>query len=87
MKWNEIAESKQLGAMLKVLGVPVDGQTFLLVPIENNVVQLVHGGDEVFGSGRVVCEYVLEGGETIEELKECLEPLLDGGRVMAPMAL
>lgn len=84
MKWNEVAERKWLNAALKVMGVPVDGQTFLLVPIEGNAVQLVHGGDEVLGSGVVVCDYQLEDGETIDELAEHLGPLLDGARVLAP---
>ena len=78
MKWNEKFEKRMIDLSLRAHGVNPMGKHFLLAPSEDGI-------DLVCGETRtVLCNYSLEDGETIEELRDCLKPLLEGGHVMAP---
>ena len=78
MKWDEKFETRMLNIALKAHGINPMGKHFLLAPSGDDVA-LVCG--EIC---TVIANYSLEDGETIEELRDCLKPLLEGGYVMAP---
>jgi len=82
MKWNEKFEKRMIDLMLKAYGINPMGKHFMLAPNGPSSVDLVCGE-----TATVMGNYTLEKGETIEELAECLRPLLEGGHVMAPTAM
>ena len=79
MQWNEKFEKRMIDLMLKAYGINPMGKHFLLAPNGTSSVDLVCGETTT-----VLGNYRLEEGETIEELRDCLKPLLEGGHVMAP---
>jgi hypothetical protein len=81
MKFDVEGSRKFVNIALKAYRINPAGNHFLLAPDGGGGVGVVHGE-----SGIEILHYSLEEGETIEELRDCLEPLFEGGHVMAPTA-
>ena len=80
MNWNEKLEARLMRISLKLAGIQdTTGMRFALFPKDGNVVDLV----DAYG-GFSVGEFEIEEGETLQELADCLEPLLPGAKVMVP---